>query len=79
MTWSEFIVWLEGYRERDYRVTAHLLRQVAYQMITLHPYIDKSKKPYDIYDYMTFPTDEIKRKEVEYIDPQELAKKWLKS
>jgi len=48
-------------------------------MITLHPYIDKSKKPYDIYDYMTFPTDEIKRKTVEYIDPQELAKKWLKS
>lgn len=75
MTWGEFMAWTEGRRRGEYGVTANLLRLIAYQMLTLNPYIDKKDKPIRITDYMRFPYEEV-NKNLEYIDPKELARIW---
>ncbi len=77
-TWGEMVTWLIGWELGQYGVVAGLLRQIGYQQITLNPYIDRMDKPYSIFEYISFPTDEVKRKTVEYIDPKELERIWSK-
>jgi hypothetical protein len=77
MTWGEFVTWLRGWDYGQYNVIATMLRQIAYQQITLNPYIDKVDKPYRLQDYIRFPFEETdSKKEVEYIDPKKLAEIW---
>ena len=76
MTWGEWMTWMEGYNLGQYGVEIQLLRQIAYQQITLNPYIDKTDKPRSIIDYMRFPGEQVQIAEFEYISPTKLAEIW---
>jgi hypothetical protein len=74
-TWGEFMAWLSGYEQRVYGVEAKLLRIIAYQQLSLSPYIESVDKPYSVEEYYQFPGDTGRRK-VEKIDVNELARIW---
>ncbi len=69
------MAWLSGYEQRVYGVEAKLLRIIAYQQLSLSPYIDSIDKPYSVEEYYKFPGDDGGRK-VEKIDVNELARIW---
>lgn len=81
MTLGEFRAWLGGVLDRNDWHVPRLLRLMAYQSITLNPYIDSGSKPYDVYDYYLLYGERNERlerlKQLQYIDPKQLAERWL--
>lgn len=75
LNWGEFCAWLEGASRRDFGMEAQLLRTIAFQQLTLNPYVDKTDKPFSVVDYIRFPTDEKKRVE-KTVELNTLLKRW---
>lgn len=74
---------IDGYyeqeKDRQYSVSAHLLRQLIMTDILGNPYIDNHKKPVSITEIMLFPGE--KMKEVKHFSSIEIerikkAHKW---
>lgn len=72
MTWGEFCAWLNGAFSADFNTNSQLLRLIAFQQLTLNPYVDKAAKPSRVDEYFRFPNE--KKRTVEPISTESVDK-----